>query len=227
MNHDDTEGAHSDDPRIVLQRLIESRGVDYSALSRRLGRNPAYIQQYIKRGTPRRLSEDDRALLAAYFDVPETMLGARVGGRVAARRDGDPVVLVPQLEVGASAGLGLAVEGEAVTGGIGFDRRWLRRLGVDPRRVSIIRVVGDSMEPTLFDGDDILVNHADDVARLRDGIYVLRLDEALKVKRLSPGSRHGTVDVLSDNKVYGDLTEVPLDRVAIVGRVSWAGRTLR
>ena len=39
MNHDDTEGVHSDDPRIVLQRLIESRGVDYSALSRRLGVN--------------------------------------------------------------------------------------------------------------------------------------------------------------------------------------------
>jgi hypothetical protein len=46
------------DPRSALQRLIEERGEDYSSLSRLIGRNAAYIQQYIKRGNPKKLGED-------------------------------------------------------------------------------------------------------------------------------------------------------------------------
>ena len=60
--------------------------------------------------------------------------------------------------------------------------------GVDarpPDRLSIIRVDGDSMAPTLNAGDDILVDLGDCVDRLRDGIYVLRADDVLVVKRLA------------------------------------------
>ena len=40
------------------------------------------------------------------------------------------------------------------------------------------------MSPTLNDGDDILVDLGDCGERLRDGIYVLRVDDALVVKRI-------------------------------------------
>src|SRR3546814_2493284 len=46
----------ADDPRAALDRLLRDRRVDYAELSARIGRNPAYIQQYIKRGSPRRLA---------------------------------------------------------------------------------------------------------------------------------------------------------------------------
>src|SRR5918992_1375634 len=62
--------------RAALARLIRERGEDYASLSRLIGRNPAYVQQYIKRGSPKRLDEQDRRLLARYFGVPETLLGA-------------------------------------------------------------------------------------------------------------------------------------------------------
>ena len=64
-----------EEARAALQRLIEDKGEDYSGLSRLLGRNAAYVQQYIKRGSPRRLAEADRRLLARYFGVDETALG--------------------------------------------------------------------------------------------------------------------------------------------------------
>ena len=64
------------DPRATLERLIRDRGEDYAGLSRLIGRNAAYIQQYIKRGSPRRLAEDDRRQLAAYFGIDEALLGA-------------------------------------------------------------------------------------------------------------------------------------------------------
>src|SRR5215210_5568486 len=90
------------DPRAQLERLIRERGEDYAGLSRLIGRNPAYVQQYIKRGTPKRLAEEDRRLLARYFGVEEALLG----GPGPAARDESGLVSVTRLDVGASAGAG-------------------------------------------------------------------------------------------------------------------------
>src|SRR5215470_12267414 len=62
-------------PRAELERLILERREDYAGLSRLIGRNAAYIQQFIKRGVPRRLAEEDRRKLARYFGVDESLLG--------------------------------------------------------------------------------------------------------------------------------------------------------
>ena len=50
----------SDDARSTLTRLCAERGESLAGLSRLLGRNDAYIQQYLRKGTPRRLPERDR-----------------------------------------------------------------------------------------------------------------------------------------------------------------------
>ncbi len=213
------------DPRAALDRLLTERGVDYTRISQVIGRNPAYIQQYIKRGSPRRLAEDDRARIAAYLGVPEAMLGGAVQ-RVAspARARGPGMILVPKLAIGASAGAGASVDGEAVEGEVAFDPKWLRDLGADPRALSIIRVEGDSMAPTLDDGDDILVDGGDAAARLRDGIYVLRMDDVLMVKRVARAPGQGRISVISDNPHYRSWDDLPMASVQLVGRVVWTGR---
>lgn len=67
-----------DDPhRLRLTMLVADRGASLAALSRMIGRNAAYLQQYVERGTPRRLAEDDRLALAQHFRVDERELGAR------------------------------------------------------------------------------------------------------------------------------------------------------
>ena len=67
----------SDDPaRQRIQTLADESGRSLAYLSGVIGRNAAYLQQYLRRGTPRVLPEMDRRLLAAYFDVDETELGA-------------------------------------------------------------------------------------------------------------------------------------------------------
>lgn len=216
------------DPRAALDRLIAERGENYADLSRLIGRNPAYIQQFIKRGTPRKLDEEDRRILARYFGVAETALGS-VPARVApvTRSRGLPmVVAVPRLALGASAGAGSLDEDERAAGVMAFDAQWLRHLGVRPQRASIIRVDGESMAPTLTDGDDIMVDHEDDASRLRDGVYVLRLDGVLMVKRIATGPLRGRFSVLSDNPHYPDWADIDPAMVAIVGRVVWTGRRL-
>ncbi len=218
-----------DDPRRMLDRLLTEKGVDYAQLSARIGRNPAYIQQYIKRGSPRRLGEQDRARIAAYLGVSEALLGgpALPVAAPTPRARGRDLVLVPKLAIGASAGPGASVDGEAVEGEVAFDPRWLRDLGADPRALSIIRVEGDSMAPTLGDGDDILVDGGDAAARLRDGIYVLRMDDVLMVKRIARAPGPGRVSVISDNPHYRSWDDLPLSAIRLVGRVIWTGRRVR
>lgn len=216
------------DARTALDRLIVERGENYADLSRLIGRNPAYIQQFIKRGTPRKLDEADRRILARYFGVAETMLGSPVpaGAPIPRVRGLPAVVAVPRLSLGASAGAGSLDEDERTAGVMAFDAQWLRHLGVRPQRVSIIRVDGELMAPTLNDGDDIMVDHEDDADRLRDGVYVLRLDGVLMVKRVAMGPLRGRFSVLSDNPHYPDWTDIDPAMVAIVGRVVWTGRRL-
>jgi len=212
------------DPREQLDRLIRERGEDYAGLSRMLGRNAAYVQQYIKRGTPRRLAEDDRRLLARYFGVDEELLGGRPGAP-----PDDALVIVQRLDVQASAGPGAFDAGERPLGRIAFDAAWLRRLGLGGGgrgRLSVIRVDGDSMVPTLADGDEILVDQNDGAARLRDGIYVIRLEGILVVKRIAVGPG-GRLSVRSDNEAYPGWPDLKPEAVDIVGRVVWIGRRLR
>ena len=122
-------------------------------------------------------------------------------------------------------------EAEASTSGVravvSFDPSWLRGMKLDPAQLSVIQVMGDSMAPTLSDGDDILVNLSDGAAGLRDGIYVLRLDGALNVKRLIVDRARGRVSVKSDNPAYTSWPTLDLSRLDVIGRVVWAGRRLR
>jgi phage repressor protein C with HTH and peptisase S24 domain len=213
------------DPRSTLERLLREKGEDYAGLSRLIGKNPAYIQQFIKRGTPRKLDEEDRRTIARYLGVSESVLG----GPAAVRAEGsaDDMVRVPRLDVGASAGHGAITGSEVAVAHIAFDPQWLRQLCKGgTNKLSFIRVQGDSMSPTLADGDDILVDGADGAERLRDGIYVLRRDDTLMVKRLAINPIAARVTISSDNPAYPEWRDCELSTLAIIGRVIWAGRRL-
>src|SRR4029453_9893478 len=102
------EALMNSDPRVVLERLCTERGEDFAGLSRMLGRNPAYIQQFVRRGVPKRLKEEERRKLARYFSVSEALLGGP---------DEDPrgpggLVSVKRHAVSASAGPGAVVTEE-------------------------------------------------------------------------------------------------------------------
>ena len=207
--------------REELDRLIQQRRLGYSSISRMIGRNSSYIQQFIKRGSPRKLDDDDRRTLASFFGVDEQVLG----GPPAPMRDG--LIEIPVLNVDASAGFGAIAESETAHTRFGFDERWLARLTrAKSASLSIIHVLGDSMEPTLSDGDEVLVDASDQGSRLRDGIYVLRADDALVVKRvtLKPGGRKITIS--SDNSAYPRWDDVDRSEIQVVGRVIWFGRAV-
>jgi len=210
-------------PRAELARLIAERREDYAGLSRMLGRNAAYVQQYIKRGVPRKLAEEDRRKLARYFNVDESLFG----GPPRQIEPSKDLIAIPRFDILASAGPGTFADGEIPTAHLGFDERFLRQLcNARPSDLSIIKVRGDSMFPTLADGDDIMVDRSAGGVRLQDGIYVLRRDDTLAVKRIAvhPGSKR--VTIASDNSSYPSWPDCDPNDVDVVGRVVWAGRKI-
>lgn len=212
------------EPRVVIEQLCAERGEDFAGLSRMLGRNPAYIQQFVRRGVPKRLKEAERRKLARYFAISESLLG---GPAESDEDDSDALVPVRRVAVRASAGPGALVAGEEAKPYFAFDGRWLKALTATAAgKLSIIRVEGDSMSPTLNAGDDILVDPADCAERLRDGIYVLRVDEALVVKRIALHPVGRRVTVQSDNPAYPDWPDCAIDEIVCLGRVIWAGRKI-
>ena len=209
------------DPRLVLERLCNERGEDFAGLSRMLGRNAAYIQQFVRRGVPKRLGEDERRKLARDFGVSEMLLGGPPSETAA----NDGLLSVKRHPVMVSAGPGAIVTEELGKPCFAFDERWLKALTPSsPSSLSIVRVEGDSMSPTLNAGDDILVDLGDAADRLRDGIYVLRIDDALVVKRIALNPLGRRVTVQSDNPAYPDWPDCSLEDINCIGRAIWSGR---
>ena len=206
------------DVRSTLAGLADEAGTSLAWLSRALGRNDAYLQQFVKRGTPRRLDEEDRRWLAAYFNVDERALGGTGGGDAT-------MVAVRRIDAEAHAGAGGLVEDDRNGGEERIDPRVVARLGVSPATLTMITAHGDSMEPLIHDGDALFVDMADRRLSSRPGIFVIRLDGALLVKRVS---RIGLeVQVASDNPVTPAIAPVRADRVSVIGRVVRLARSLR
>jgi phage repressor protein C with HTH and peptisase S24 domain len=65
-----------DDVRKLILGRSQDLNLSLAELSAKLGRNPAYLQQFITRGSPRRLNEDDRKALASLLEVSEDNLKA-------------------------------------------------------------------------------------------------------------------------------------------------------
>jgi hypothetical protein len=222
-----------DPTHMRLLALASERGVSLAALSALIGRKGTYLQQFVRKGSPRKLEETDRPTLSEFLGVDEAELGApareavlSVGAgaigmapAVAAGRGSLDWADIPRLRLGASAGPGTLAADPAAVGRLRFSARWLRQQGLEPGMLRVIEVEGDSMEPSLRDGDEILVERSQRPSR--SGLRVIRLDDVLLVKRLEPGPA-GILRVISDNPAFARI-ERPMAEVSVLGRAVWKG----
>lgn len=199
------------DPRRCLDELIKERGESYSSISRLLSRNPAYIQQFIKRGSPTRLDDSDIAQLSVHFGVP----GAIFGGDEVPESAGLSTIAIPVLGANDSE--------EALARVRLVDEAWLRSLSHKPTGVSIVMVEGDAMYPTLRNGDEVLIQRYLANENPRDGLYVIRADTGLLVRRIALEPARNRIAVLTDNPNYPNWEGLMRNAIQIVGRVIWLG----
>ncbi|MBX7482542.1 S24 family peptidase [Qipengyuania qiaonensis] len=202
--------------RARLVELAEAGRTSLASLSAMLGRNPSYLQQFVRKGSPRKLEEADRRRLAEFFGVSEVELGADPDH--ATSRESDDFVIVPRLPLDASAGPGTFSAEEISFDSFRFSRRWLREMGLDGADLSAIRVEGDSMEPLLRSGDEIFVDRN---KRGGEGVFVVRIGDALHVKQVH-ASAPGRIKLVSENDAYAPI-ELAREDVEVIGRVVWKG----
>ena len=218
-----------------LQDLVRKNGTSLAGLSRLLGRNPAYLQQYVTRGSPRHLDEPDLRKIAEFLGVSTRVIETRrfddkrldspTQRRAAlaeyAAAQSDDWFEVPRLSLDASAGPGAFSAEEISFDSFRFSRRWLREMGLEGADLTAIRVEGDSMEPLLRSGDEIFVDRN---KRGGEGVFVVRIGDALHVKQVQSRGP-GDIALISANDAYAPI-ELAREEIEVIGRVVWKGGRL-
>lgn len=140
---------------------------------------------------------------------------------------GEGFVHIPRYEVAASAGGGSMIHSEQIVDHLSFKADWVHNaLGVPVTDLALINVTGDSMEPTLSEGDLILIDMS--YRGVKDNaVYVLQLNGSLLVKRIQH-KLDGSVVVKSDNAIYEPerIESEAVDSLNVIGRVVWCGRRM-
>ena len=232
-----------DPTRLRVMKLIQQRRTDLKKASLAIGRNAAYLQQYLYRGIPKTLPEDAREALAAFLGVPEESL--RPAKSESALESALPQVVaaasvsaigggmpgfsqVPELDVRASAGHGAFHEGDEEIKAVWMfpDAVIRHELRARSANLRIITIDGDSMEPLLASGDRVLVDTSQRVPA-PPGIFVIWDGLGIVAKRIEhiPTAEPSRIVIKSVNPIYGDY-ERPTEEVNIIGRVIWAGKKL-
>lgn len=127
-------------------------------------------------------------------------------------------IFAPIMSVKASAGKKGSEHYEVVTTGELLIDRMLFKVIPNLKNIRAIEVDGDSMYPTLKEGDYVIIEENREFSG--DGIYVLQWDGILLVKRLQAGT--GEIDIISDNQSYPPKKYIPSDdqrSFHIVGKV--------
>lgn len=127
--------------------------------------------------------------------------------------------------VEASMGYGVTVYDETPTATYTLDKQLANSLNINTKMSEIIFARGDSMEPTIYGGDSLLVDRSK--TDILDGvIYCIRLDGQLLAKRLQKVAKT-VVAIVSDNSKY-KTREINLNDESedflIIGEVKWWGR---
>lgn len=189
---------------------LDASGLSVAEIARRSGVSYDVINK-LKRRPGSSTTAENAAALKAVFGVTDPAVPSTSDA------------LIPVYDVAASAGNGAHVDGEEVICNMAFDHGFLRRMTDTPARdLAIIRVQGHSMEPTLLDDDHVLVDRAKTNLSY-DGLFVIRFDDALHVKRIGRSATRGKVLVISDHPAYPDLDMQKAD-LDVIGRVLWVGR---
>lgn len=159
----------SDSVRRLIKQRLDEMELDMADVSKRIKRNHAYLQQFLKRGVPRTLPEAQRGLLAPILGVREDELRTPTTSNGEAPpstvRPGPTTPRLPprnqdnkDVPVWGTAEGGPNGSFEVYYGGNPVD--WVRRLaGIENARdVYALYVVGLSMAPAYRPGDLIYVN---------------------------------------------------------------------
>lgn len=214
-----------------VRERLEALGISQSELARRTGLAQPTIAK-LASGTAqgsshlhriaRELRTTPAYLTGETNDPSEGAVPTPTPGMIAEQLG---LQLIPDVDIAYSMGGGAVIGDVVESTMVPFRRDWLQRLTRGgPADVFLTRGKGDSMMPTILDGDDVLVNRADRIVKDQDMIWALgygELGQIKRVRRLAGGS----YELHSDNPTVRPIPATE-DELFIVGRVIWIGRRM-
>ncbi|WP_333830983.1 S24 family peptidase [Pararhodobacter sp.] len=199
----------------IAKRLTGKRG-ERAELARFMNVKPDIVTKILS--GDRRVQPEEIPQVVAFFENAVAARELPNGSEAPAGSD-----LVPVYDVAASAGHGAIVDAEEHVSNLAFSTQYLREMtSAKGRQLAAIRVKGDSMTPTIQDGDMVVI----DMTRTNldfDGLFVMRVGEALQIKRIGRGARRSSVMVIADNSLYPPV-DTERTEIDVVGKVIWYGR---
>lgn len=210
--------------QLVVDQLAQGNKKHFAELT---GKSASHIYK-ICRGISRPSMAYLQELYEEYkVDLTWLLTGEQsAGNQVAGTPTNQDLIFAPMFDVQASAGLGNEVVAEDVEDYFAFNKSFLsRQLNVSSEQLVFVTISGDSMLPTLHDGDRVLVDMSQKAVS-HEGLYLLQSEDGLMAKRLS--DKQGELSVVSDNPEYDNWKILPANREAnpVAGKIVWCARTI-
>ncbi len=165
----------------------------------------------------------DAAWLMRGGELKDVELRAETDLEAAAKAMG--LALVPQLELGYSMGGGAVFNDYRHIGVVPFDREWLRSvMRGNFADLFVAQGAGDSMTPTMLDGDVVLIDTSQKRIEQQDRIWALGYGELGMIKRVRR-LPSGSYRLMSDNPAVSAI-DASDDEMYVVGRVVYIGRRM-
>ena len=206
-----------------LGQLVEMYETQKEAAAA-IGRAPETLYNWRKGRMP---FFGDVARMAIEKGVRLDWIATGQGAMLAGERDpalNAEYVFIPRYDVRAGAGFGQPVLSEEINGFLAFRQDWIRqKLRRNPANLVVIEAFGDSMQPTISDGDVMLVDVSEDRVR-GSAIYIVGAGNEAVVKRVEL-RLDGSLLVKSDNPSYETiiLPRDDADELRVICKVVWTG----
>lgn len=211
-NNEDKKGS-------ITNRLIElSKGRTIRETAAIWGVSTATVSLYLKKGGMPSL---DRAIEIANKEGVDINWLAN-GEELRTCKPYFGSIRIPKYNVSACAGGGCYIDEEYVVESIEVTPNWLKHRNLTGKNLCIIRADGNSMEPSIADGDDLLIDLGEiDNQKALEGVYVISIDDVLRVKRLEYSIVDNGYRILSDNPLYKEelVRREELERMRVIGKV--------
>lgn len=205
-----------DQIRTHIDHLIKEKGKNYRSLSLAIGKNEAYLHQYINKGSPLRLPEQQRRKLANILEVDEQELTDITLPKSAVKSFGPARTAMIEMISSDTSEI-------TTTGFFSMPLSEFSNItSSSPDSIKMIRINGDAMSPTLKDGDYVLIDFGS-AAFKSDGLYLIRFSGNLLIKRLQQTAA-SELTLISDNMNYKNIS-LNMKKIDILGKVIFIFRT--
>src|SRR5699024_1756687 len=148
------------------------------------------------------------------LDINHQKEGTSIKEEVAQENKRPQHIRLPILEVSPAAGAGREpMDYPAVIDYLELPESWAQhRLGRDLSKYRVLPVSGDSMSPTINDGDLVFVDTSV-TSYQSNGVYVIIWHDRLLIKRLRASLSSGKIEIASDNEAAYPTESVSLEEL--------------